>query len=123
MKVLCADDSGIMRRIIRDSVDVLGYDFLEAKNGREAMELLDQNLSEVVLMILDWNMPEMTGIEVLEKVKSDPRYQNIPVMMVTTESERENVIRAIKTGAKHYVTKPFTHEDLTTKILECLGVG
>lgn len=122
-KILSVDDSAIMRKIIRGTVDVLGYDFLEATNGQEALDLLDGSYSDVGLVILDWNMPVKDGYATLEELKKDDRYRDIPVMMVTTESERSNIIRAIQAGAQHYVTKPFTQEDLSMKIMECLGMG
>ena len=68
-------------------------------------------------------MPGMNGFELLKILKSDPQYSNIPVMMVTTEGERKNVVLAIQTGADNYLTKPFSPEDLSTKILECLGIN
>jgi len=112
-----------MRKIIRGTVDVLGYDFMEATNGQEALDMLDESYSDVGLVILDWNMPVKDGYQTLEALKQDDRYRDIPVMMVTTESERGNIIRAIQAGAQHYVTKPFTQEDLSMKIMECLGMG
>ena len=75
------------------------------------------------MVILDWNMPVMNGIDCLREIKTDPELSDIPVMMLTTESERERMTLAIREGASHYCTKPFTPEDLATKILECLGLG
>jgi two-component system chemotaxis response regulator CheY len=75
------------------------------------------------MILLDWNMPEMDGITLLKTLKADPNYRDIPVTMVTTESERVRVIDAIKSGAKNYVTKPFTQEQLIAKIQESLGMG
>lgn len=121
MKVLSVDDSAIIRKIIRGSVDVLGLGFLEAGNGMEALEVLAQQHDEVGLILLDWNMPVLDGISTLKKIKEDDRFRGIPVMMVTTEGEKRNVVEAVKAGAKHYLTKPFTPEDLTSKMLECIG--
>ena len=122
-KVLSVDDSGVMRRIIGRTVDVLGYGFLEAGNGVEALEVLAKNHQDVALVILDVNMPEMDGFEVLGRIKAEPLYQKIPVMMLTTESERSKIIQAIKAGAVNYICKPFTPEDLTVKITDSLGAG
>lgn len=122
MKILSVDDSRTMRQIIRNTVDVLGYDFLEAENGRRALDVLEDR-GAVDMILLDWNMPEMDGMTLLKTLKADPRYKAIPVTMVTTESERARVIEAIKAGAKNYVTKPFTQEILIAKIQECLGLG
>ncbi|MGA2080320.1 MAG: response regulator [Holophaga sp.] len=121
-QVLSVDDSGVMRRIIGRSVDVLGYGFLEAANGLEGLEVLARHHRDVVLIVLDVNMPEMDGFEFLRRVKANPDFQPIPVMMLTTESERGKVIQAIKAGAVNYICKPFKPEDLAVKITESLGV-
>jgi two-component system, chemotaxis family, chemotaxis protein CheY len=120
MKILSVDDSAIIRRIIRGAVDVLGYDFLEAANGEEALAVLDAE--EVNLVVLDWNMPVLDGYQTLVAMRQNPKFSHIPVIMVTTESEKSNVIRAIQAGAQHYFTKPFSQEDLMTRILECTAV-
>jgi len=122
-KVLSVDDSGVMCRIIGRTVDVLGYGFLEASNGLEGLEVLAKHHQEIALIILDVNMPEMDGFEFLERIKANPDYQPIPVMMLTTESERGKIIQAIKAGAVNYICKPFKPEDLTVKITESLGAG
>ena len=122
-KVLSVDDSGVMRRIIGRTVDVLGYGFLEASNGLEGLEVLAKNHADVALIILDVNMPEMDGFEFLDRIKANPDFKSIPVMMLTTESERGKIIQAIKAGAVNYICKPFTPEDLTVKITDSLGAG
>jgi two-component system chemotaxis response regulator CheY len=122
MRILSVDDSRTMRQIIRNTVEVLGYDFCEAENGLQALDIL-KDIGTVDMILLDWNMPEMDGITLLKTLKADARYKSIPVTMVTTESERARVIDAIKAGAKNYVTKPFTQEILIAKIQECLGMG
>ncbi len=122
-KVLSVDDSGVMRRIIGRTVDVLGYGFLEASNGVEALDVITKNHADIALVILDVNMPEMDGFEVLAKIKADPVFKAIPVMMLTTESERGKIIQAIQAGAVNYICKPFQQEDLTVKIAESLGEG
>jgi two-component system, chemotaxis family, chemotaxis protein CheY len=122
-KVLSVDDSGVMRRIIGRTVDVLGYGFLEASNGLEALEVIAKNHEDIALIILDVNMPEMDGFELLRRVKADPVFKDIPVMMLTTESERGKIIEAIQAGAVNYICKPFQQEDLTVKIAESLGEG
>lgn len=122
-KVLSVDDSGVMRRIIGRTVDVLGYGFLEASNGLEALDVIAKNHEEIALIILDVNMPEMDGFELLARIKADPTYKSIPVMMLTTESERSRIIQAIQAGAVNYICKPFQQEDLTVKIAESLGEG
>lgn len=120
MKILSVDDSAIIRRIIRGTVDVLGYEFLEASNGQEALEILGKE--KIDLVLLDWNMPVLDGYSTLVSMRGNPDFRKIPVIMVTTEAEKTNVIRAIQAGAQHYFTKPFTQEDLMTRILECTAV-
>lgn len=119
-KILAVDDSRIIRRIISQAVALLGYDLVEAEDGRQALEVLTTQKSDICLILLDWNMPVLDGFATLEAVKADPTTRHIPVMMVTTESERTNVVRAVKAGASNYLTKPFSQDDLITRIMECL---
>ncbi|OPZ19555.1 MAG: hypothetical protein BWZ10_00910 [candidate division BRC1 bacterium ADurb.BinA364] len=123
MKVLCVDDSTAMRRIIQGAVEVLGLGFLGARNAQDAWALLEEQSGEIALITLDWNMPEVTGYELLQKIKAEERFKELPVLMITAESERRNITDAIKAGAKHYLTKPFSQEDLTARMLEALGMG
>ncbi len=121
--ILSIDDSGIMRKMIRAAVEVLGEDFLEAASGKKGLDVLAANIGEVDLVCLDVNMPGMDGLEVLRAMKADERFREIPVMMVTTESCRSMIIEAVKAGATNYVCKPFTREELTTKMLQSLEAG
>ena len=123
MKILSVDDSSIVRKIMRGAVEVLEFELLEAEEGNQALEVLEKEREDIVLILLDWNMPGMDGYHFLKTVKSHKDYKDIPVMMVTTESEKENIVKAIKAGAIHYMVKPFTMEELITKIMECLGRG
>ena len=122
MKILSADDSMIMRRIIKGAVDVLGYDFIEAVDGIDALEKIEANYQDLDLILLDWNMPGLDGFSVLQKVKADARFSHIPVAMITTETEKAKIAEAIRNGAINYIMKPFSQEDLASKILESLGV-
>lgn len=119
MRILTVDDSAVIRKIIRTALGVLEYELLEAQDGMEAFEILEQN-QDVDLVLLDWNMPQKSGYEVLTEMKKDPRYAHIPVMMVTTEGERANIVAAVKAGAINYLTKPFKVEELIEKVLECV---
>ena len=123
MKILSIDDSAVVRKIIKGAVDVIEFDLVEASDGYEGLEILKKYSDEIKLVLLDWNMPGLSGIEVLKEIKKDENLKSIPVMMVTTESEKENIVKAIKLGASHYVIKPFAMEELTRKILETLGMG
>lgn len=120
-KILSVDDSATMRRMVGRVVATLGLDLLEAANGLEALEALRRNPGEVALVVLDVNMPELDGEQTLLEIKRDPALQGIPVMMLTTESERNRVLGFIQAGAANYLMKPFTPEDLATKIAGCLG--
>jgi two-component system chemotaxis response regulator CheY len=122
MKVLVVDDSAIMRKVIAQILEMLGHESVPAANGVDAFEQLKQH-EDVRLILLDWNMPEMNGIEFLREIKTRPVLSEIPVIMLTTESERRKMIEAIEAGAKHYLTKPFQPETLATKILQCFGGG
>jgi two-component system chemotaxis response regulator CheY len=122
MKILSADDSLIMRRVIAGAAGMLGYDLLEAKNGSEALALLKQNKDDIALILLDWNMPVMDGYEALRIIRGDAAYQSIPILMVTTESEKKSVVKAIQAGANNYLAKPFEKEELSKKMAECLAL-
>ena len=122
MKVLVVDDSAIMRKVITQILEMLGHDAVPASHGLDAFERLKEH-EDVRLILLDWNMPEMNGIEFLRAIKGRPGLCQIPVIMLTTESERRKMIEAIEAGAKHYLTKPFQPETLATKILQCVGDG
>ncbi len=121
MKILSIDDSSIIRKIVRATISVIGYDFLGAEDAEDALNLLETEHSDISLILLDWNMPGVNGYELLQILKQDERYKEIPVMMVTTETDKSNIIMAIKGGAINYLTKPFSNEDLLTKIMECIG--
>jgi len=121
MKLLIVDDSFIIRRIIKSTVDVLQMETIEAQDGMEALEILSEKHNEIDLVLLDWNMPEMSGYDVLVEIKNNSQYQDIPVMMVTTEGQQSNIVAAVRAGASNYLTKPFTTDELETKILECIG--
>jgi len=123
VKILSVDDSVIIRKIIRNGVELLDYELVEAGDGLEALDILEQSSADISLILLDWNMPGMDGFEFLQKVKEIATIKHIPVMMVTTESETKNIIKAIQAGAINYMVKPFSIEELMKKILECIGEG
>ncbi|MCS6961658.1 MAG: response regulator [Deltaproteobacteria bacterium] len=117
--VLVADDFSTMRKIIKNSLQTMGFTtIIEAQDGVEAWEKLEKE--PVILIISDWNMPRMQGIDLLKKVKQDPKYAQIPFIMVTAEGQKECVIEAIKSGVNNYVVKPFTTEVLEQKIQQVL---
>jgi len=120
MRILSVDDSRATREFIRKAIDVLGFEFLEAGDGKEGLEVLQRENGKVDLILLDRHMPEMNGMEMLEAIKSNDLFKNIPVTMVTTELDRDEIQNAITKGAKNYLVKPFTQENLIGKVMESL---
>ncbi len=114
-RFLIVDDMSTMRKIVRTILNQLGYTSVdEAENGKEALAKLKVGNYQFVLM--DWNMPEMDGFEALKAIRADEKLKDIPVIMVTAEAKKENVLMAIQAGANNYVVKPFTPEVLKEKI-------
>jgi two-component system chemotaxis response regulator CheY len=115
MSILVVDDSVTMRRIVINSLGKLGYSkFIEAVDGKDA---LGKMYSEKIdFIITDWNMPEMSGLEFVTAVKKDASFKDIPILMVTTRSLKEDVMEALKIGVDNYVAKPFTPEVLGGKM-------
>lgn len=114
-RFLIVDDMSTMRKIIRTILAQLGYTNVdEAENGKEALAKLRTGNYQFVLM--DWNMPEMDGLETLKAIRADEKLKDIPVIMVTAEAKKENVLTAIQAGANNYIVKPFTPEVLKEKI-------
>lgn len=115
MRILAVDDFSTMRRIIRNILKQLGFqNVAEADDGMAALEMLRKE--KIDFVISDWNMPKMTGIELLKAIRADESLKQIPVLMVTAEAQRQNVIEAAKAGANNYIVKPFTAETLKDKI-------
>lgn len=115
MRVLVVDDFPTMRRILRNVLKRIHIeDVVEAENGRQAMDVLKKE--EVDLIVSDWNMPEVTGMDLLRACKDDPTIRHIPFIMVTAEAEREAVMDAINAGVDNYITKPFTPDKLQDAI-------
>ncbi len=122
MRTLVIDDSRTVRIIIGNILRELGMEVVEAGNGREGLERLAQNPT-VELVLVDWNMPEMNGLDFIKAVRAQRVYDSLRIMMVTTETEQEQLLRALAAGANEYVMKPFTREILVAKLslLDVLG--
>jgi len=119
MKILIVDDSLTVRRIQKVTLNKIGYeDVEEAINGIEALWKLDNN--KIDLVLLDYNMPEMNGYETLLEMKRNETLKNIPVIMVTTESEKEVVLKCLKAGARGFVVKPMTPDVIEAKIADAI---
>jgi len=115
MRALVIDDSRTMRHIVADILDGLGFATVQAGNGHEAIALLEAG--EVFdLACVDWNMPVMDGLEFIKAVRARSDWRFLTLMMLTTESERGQIVRALAAGANEYVTKPFTAEALESKL-------
>jgi len=120
LKAMVVDDSRAIRLILRKTLGKLGYEVLEAAHGKEAVAALERD-PEVNLILVDWNMPEMNGLEFVQYLRARPGYSQVTLMMVTTETEIEQMITALEAGANEYVMKPFT-EDIITDKLRLLGM-
>jgi two-component system chemotaxis response regulator CheY len=123
MKILAVDDSMLVRRIVASSSSVIGAECVGAPDGLIALGALEADPVGFSLVCLDWNMPNMNGLEFLTRIRADERWKSLPVLMLTTEGSRDAIITAIKAGATAYMTKPFFEKDLQAKMLDCLGLG
>lgn len=115
MRVLIIDDSRTMRMIIGRALKQLGFEILEAVNGLDGMEKIRES-GALDLLIVDWNMPEMNGLEFVIALRGDKSFDSLPIMMITTEMEVANVQKALAAGANEYIMKPFTTESIKEKI-------
>ena len=120
MQILVVDDYNTMRRIVRNLLKQLGFDNVdEAADGGEAFKKLQEKTFHLV--ISDWNMEPMTGLELLKQVRADAKLKNLPFIMVTAESKPENVIAAKQAGVSNYIVKPFNAETLKVKMSSVIG--
>ncbi len=119
-KILIVDDFSTMRRIVRNILKQLGYENIdEAEDGVQALNKLKAEKYD--FLITDWNMPNMTGIDLLKAVRAEESLKEIPVLFVTAEAEKENIITAVQAGVSNYIVKPFTAEVLKEKIEKIFG--
>jgi two-component system, chemotaxis family, chemotaxis protein CheY len=115
MRILVVDDSSTMRRIIINTLNKLGYkDCQEAGNGREGVARLEAG--PVDMIITDWNMPEMSGVEFIRAVRANDATKKLPVLMVTTNASEDDIVEALRAGVNNYVVKPFTPDTIKEKI-------
>ena len=114
-KVLVVDDSATIRRIIKNTLERIGYtDVVEAENGIDALTKLKEG--DISLVLTDWNMPEMDGITLVKSIRASDKFGTVPIIMVTTEAEKNEVMEALQLGVNDYIVKPFTPEILKEKI-------
>jgi two-component system chemotaxis response regulator CheY len=115
MKVLVVDDFATMRKIIRNILKQIGFtNIIEADDGANALAVIKQERIDFV--VTDWNMPNMTGLELLKNIRATENAKGLPVLMVTAEGLADNVVDAVKAGVDNYVVKPFTAETVQEKI-------
>jgi two-component system, chemotaxis family, chemotaxis protein CheY len=115
MKIMVVDDMSTMRRIVKNLLKQLGFANVdEAENGQEA--LIKLRADKFGFVVSDWNMPVMSGIQLLKAIRADEGLKTIPVLMVTAEAQKENIIEAVQAGVSNYVVKPFTAEILQEKM-------
>ncbi|HIE04961.1 MAG TPA: response regulator [Candidatus Latescibacteria bacterium] len=121
LKILVVDDSVTMRRILINILRMVGFDqVVEAEDGVEAWAKL-QSEEGIGLILTDWNMPNMGGLEFVKKVRGDPRFGEVPIIIVTVRGVKEDVIEAMKAGVNNYIVKPFTPQVLREKIEKVLS--
>ena len=118
---LVVDDSRAVRMILARTLREIGYEVCEAANGLEALALIETQNKELALVLTDWNMPELNGLDLLKQLRQNPRLDSLAVVMVTTETELDQISVALEAGANEYVMKPFTKEILVDK-LERMGI-
>jgi two-component system chemotaxis response regulator CheY len=119
IKILIVDDFATMRRILKNILKQLGFkNIVEADDGTTAWDVLEGQ--KIDLIISDWNMPKMTGLEFLKKVRENDAYKGKPFLMVTAEAQKQNVIEAVQAGVSNYVVKPFTAEAISEKLEKIL---
>jgi two-component system, chemotaxis family, chemotaxis protein CheY len=120
-QAMVIDDSKAIRMILTRSLNKLGYEVCSTGNGKEALTLLEQKAPDLKFFLVDWNMPEVNGLEFVQRLRQMPSYANVPLMMVTTETEIDQMMKALEAGANEYVMKPFTEEIIADK-LRLMGV-
>ena len=118
MRALVIDDSRAMRRIVSSILEGLGYEIQQAGHGREGLDVLEGLDGDRLpdLVCVDWNMPVMDGLQFVSAVRSNPAYRSLTLMMVTTESETGQIVKALAAGAHEYLIKPFTADALRDKL-------
>ncbi|MFZ5947265.1 MAG: response regulator [Stygiobacter sp.] len=121
LKFLVVDDSVTMRRIVLNSLKQIGHEnFIEASDGRDALIKLNADDS-INFIITDWNMPDVSGLDLVKQVRANPRTANLPVLMVTTRGMKEDIIEALNAKVNNYIVKPFTPQVLREKIEQIIS--
>ena len=120
MKVLVVDDFVTMRRIVRNILKQIGFkNITEAEDGKAALNELKKEKPDLILC--DWNMPGMSGLDLLNVIRADDQFKGIPFIMVTAEAQKNNIVDAVKAGVNSYIVKPFTAETINEKLKKVFG--
>ena len=123
LKFLIVDDSVTMRRIVVNSLRNIGYEnFVEANEGKEAIEKLTSD-DKINFVITDWNMPGVSGLDLVKSLRSNAKYETLPILMVTTRGVKEDIIEALQAKVSNYIVKPFTPNILKEKIEQILATA
>lgn len=121
MRIITVDDSSTMRRIIKNTLLRLGFkNVIEADNGVTGLAALGEH--KVDLVITDWNMPEMDGLQFVKAIRASEEYKHLPILMITTEAAKEDILEALRSGVNNYIVKPFTPETLKEKLGKVIGI-
>jgi two-component system chemotaxis response regulator CheY len=113
---LVVDDAKVVRLLLADSLSDLGFHVHAAADGRQALDVLTR-MPQADLVLVDWNMPVMNGLDFLKQVRANPAFTSLPVVMVTSETDVQHIVRALEAGANDYIMKPFTTEMIAEKLL------
>jgi two-component system, chemotaxis family, chemotaxis protein CheY len=123
LKFLIVDDSVTMRRIVANSLKTIGHElFVEASDGKEALVKLTSD-DDINFVITDWNMPEVSGLELVRSIRSNEKYINLPILMVTTRGLKEDIVEALQAKVNNYIVKPFTPQILKEKIEQIISAA
>lgn len=120
-KALIVDDSRAVRMILAKILRDIGFEVIEAANGKQALDMIETEKMAVSLVLADWNMPEVNGLDLLKRLRQNPALSSLVVIMVTTETELDQITAALEAGANEYVMKPFTKDILMEK-LQLVGI-
>jgi len=122
MKILSIEDSSTTSSLIRETLQSLEFEVLSEETANAGMETLKEYNQSISLILLDWNLPDKKGIDLLKEMKSDDSLKKIPVMMVSGKNDQISVLNAIRFGALNYLIKPFTNDELAIKVKQCLNL-
>ncbi|MDP8205549.1 MAG: response regulator [Candidatus Electryonea clarkiae] len=123
MRILLIDNDSVSRENVGSILDVISAEVLFADDGKTGLDILATVEGKIDLILLEWLLPGMNGLEFLKTIKNDDRYKDIPVIMLTAVSDKERMIQAVRSGACQYIRKPFTNEELLTKIIQTHANG